>query len=155
MKIEFEISDKEELGNALNNAIIALEDIKGKFFYGAISQLSSKWYEWYKKHNENSYACEKILAGRMKLLNDLLYEIDKCKENTDEWIKINPQDDSTYPKEQTQVIVSIHDDSGDTPYDYTASGWHVLKIWIVDNEINYHVIAWRPFPIPLKIKKEA
>lgn len=48
------------------------------------------------------------------------------------------------------VNVSIHDDSGDTPYDYTSCGWVTTdgEYWIVDNEINNHVIAWMPLPKP-------
>lgn len=48
------------------------------------------------------------------------------------------------------VNVSIHDDSGDTPYDYTSCGWVTTdgEYWIVDNEINNHVVAWMPLPKP-------
>ena len=48
------------------------------------------------------------------------------------------------------VNVSIHDDSGDTPFDYTSCGWVTTdgEYWIVDNEINNHVIAWMPLPEP-------
>lgn len=46
------------------------------------------------------------------------------------------------------VNVSIHDDSGDTPLDYTSCGWVTTdgEYWIVDNEINNYVIAWMPLP---------
>lgn len=46
------------------------------------------------------------------------------------------------------VNVSIHEDSGDTPFDYTSCGWVTTdgEYWIVDNEINNHVIAWMPLP---------
>ena len=46
------------------------------------------------------------------------------------------------------VNVSIHDDSGDTPFDYTSCGWITTdgEYWIVDNEINNHVVAWMPLP---------
>ena len=48
------------------------------------------------------------------------------------------------------VNVSIHDDSGDTPFDYTSCGWVTTdgEYWIVDNEINNHVIAWMQLPKP-------
>ncbi len=48
------------------------------------------------------------------------------------------------------VNVSIHDDSGDTPFDYTSCGWVTTdgEYWIVDNEINNHVVAWMPLPEP-------
>lgn len=56
------------------------------------------------------------------------------------------------PIEREEVIVSCHDDSGDTPFDYTSCGWVTTdgEYWIVDNEINNHVIAWTPLPEPYK-----
>ena len=50
------------------------------------------------------------------------------------------------------VNVSIHDDSGDTPFDYTSCGWVTTEgeYWIVANEINTHVVAWMPLPEPWK-----
>ena len=54
------------------------------------------------------------------------------------------------------VNVSIHDDSGNTPFDYTSCGWVTTdgEYWIVDNEINNHVIAWMPLPEPYKERRE-
>ena len=54
------------------------------------------------------------------------------------------------------VNVSIHDDSGDTPFDYTSCGWVTTdgEYWIVDNEINNHVIAWMPLPEPYTERRE-
>lgn len=54
------------------------------------------------------------------------------------------------------VNVSIHDDSGDTPFDYTSCGWVTTdgEYWIVDNEINNHVIAWMPLPKPYRGESE-
>ena len=54
------------------------------------------------------------------------------------------------------VNVSIHDDSGDTPFDYTSCGWVTTdgEYWIVDNEINNHVVAWMPLPEPYKGEQE-
>lgn len=53
------------------------------------------------------------------------------------------------------VNVSIHDDSGDTPFDYTSCGWVISdgEYWIVDNEINNHVIAWMPLPEPYRAEE--
>ena len=50
----------------------------------------------------------------------------------------------------TEVNVSCHDVSGDTAFDYSSSGWLTPdgKYWIVDNEINSFVIAWKPLPEP-------
>ena len=56
------------------------------------------------------------------------------------------------PIGQTEVIASMHDDSGDTAFDYTASGWVTPdgRYWIVDGEINNFVVAWMPLPKPWK-----
>ena len=60
------------------------------------------------------------------------------------------------PNGQTEVIVSCHDDSGDTPFDYTSWGWMTTdgEYWIVDNEINNFVVAWLPFPESYKEEKK-
>ena len=56
------------------------------------------------------------------------------------------------PEAQTEVIVSCTDDSGDTKFRYTSSGWVTTnkEYWIVDNEINNFVVAWREMPEPYK-----
>lgn len=56
------------------------------------------------------------------------------------------------PESQVEVIVSCTDDSGDTKFRYTSSGWITTnkEYWIVDNEINCFVTAWMPFPEPYK-----
>lgn len=47
------------------------------------------------------------------------------------------------------VIVWIHDDTGDTPFDYTSVGWLTShRDWIVDNEECRQVWAWQPKPKP-------
>ena len=60
------------------------------------------------------------------------------------------------PSGQEEVIVSCHDDSGDTSYDYTTCGWVTNdgEYWIADNEINSHVVAWMPLPTPYERKEE-
>lgn len=47
------------------------------------------------------------------------------------------------PEAQTEVIVSCTDDSGDTKFRYTSSGWVTTnkEYWIIDNEINNFVVA--------------
>ena len=54
------------------------------------------------------------------------------------------------PKDEEEVIVSIHDDSGDYACDYTSSGWYAAagEFWVVDNEANMRVTAWQPMPKP-------
>lgn len=54
------------------------------------------------------------------------------------------------PKDEEEVIVSIHDDSGDYACDYTSSGWYAAagEFWVVDNEVNMRVVAWCELPKP-------
>ena len=54
------------------------------------------------------------------------------------------------PRDEEEVIVSIHDDSGDYARDYTSFGWYAAagKFWVVDNEVNMRVTAWMPLPKP-------
>ena len=56
------------------------------------------------------------------------------------------------PRGEVEVIVSCHDNSGDTPFNYSSCGFTTTdgEYWIVDNEINYHVIAWMPLPEPYR-----
>ena len=62
----------------------------------------------------------------------------------DKWINIKDQ----LPPLCEYVIVAICDESGDTPYKYTTSGWMVSEnIWIVDNDINHSVTHWKSFPL--------
>lgn len=62
------------------------------------------------------------------------------------WINVNDK----LPNVQENVIVSIHDDLGDTVFDYTSFGWLTpdKKYWIVDNEICNRVTFWMPLPEP-------
>ena len=50
------------------------------------------------------------------------------------------------------VIVSVLDNSGDTPYRFTSVGWCTPdgQYWVVDNEMCNGVIAWMPLPEPYK-----
>lgn len=54
------------------------------------------------------------------------------------------------PKTDDIVIVAIHDDSGDTPYDVTNVGFYLdvfpLGIWVVENERCNYVTHWMPLP---------
>ena len=58
------------------------------------------------------------------------------------------------PKTDGIVIVAIHDDSGDTPYDVTNVGFYLdvfpLGIWVVENERCNYVTHWMPLPEPPK-----
>ena len=63
-----------------------------------------------------------------------------------QWISCS----ESLPEAQTEVIVSCTDDSGDTKFRYTSSGWVTTdkEYWIADNEINNFVVAWMPLPEP-------
>ena len=51
------------------------------------------------------------------------------------------------PDYDTQVIITVLDDSGDNPYRYTTVGWRFYDAWISDNELVFgKVLAWKPIP---------
>lgn len=55
--------------------------------------------------------------------------------------------DEKLPPSGEEVIVAVCDESGDTPYKYTASGMMAVKdVWIVDKDITHSVTHWMPFP---------
>ena len=56
--------------------------------------------------------------------------------------------DKRVPSSDEWVIVTILDESGDTPWRYTDFGWYLdrAKCWIVDAEQRTDVIAWMPLP---------
>ena len=59
--------------------------------------------------------------------------------------------DEVEPPNGKLVIASVHDDSGDTPFDYTTAGWRHGYAWFVDGEIDPRsVVAWKFFPKPYK-----
>ena len=59
----------------------------------------------------------------------------------------------TEPRGYDEVIVLVHDDSGDTPYEYVTHGWFYKDTWIVGNEPNDKVVAWKEFPTPKNVKQ--
>ena len=71
--------------------------------------------------------------------NDVVFEEVK-------WIPVS----ETLPWNDTNVLVTVCDDSGDTPWKYTSVGWRTPdgKYWVVENEICYGVIAWMPLVEP-------
>lgn len=70
---------------------------------------------------------------------------------------VNPWRDANKPPVVGDlVIVSVCDESGDTPYDYTSVGWYsgYDNKWVVDDEFNNYVYAWMPFPEPKRRKNK-
>lgn len=64
------------------------------------------------------------------------------------WIPVTER----LPQNDTEVLVTVCDDSGDTPWEYVSVGWQTPdgQYWIVGNEICYGVIAWMPLPKPYR-----
>lgn len=54
------------------------------------------------------------------------------------------------PRDDEEVIVTCLDDSGDTPFSYTTTGWHFKGMWVCNDERCMFVIAWMPLPEPYK-----
>jgi hypothetical protein len=54
------------------------------------------------------------------------------------------------PKTDDIVVVAIHDDSGDTPYDRTDIGFYLdaqsVGVWVVGNERCNYITHWMPLP---------
>ena len=69
-----------------------------------------------------------------------------------DWI---PCSSGVMPRDNDDVIVSIYDDRGDRPDEYTAVGWYGDGHWIVDNEFRYDVVAWMPLPKPYRRERQS
>ena len=57
------------------------------------------------------------------------------------------------PEDDTEVVVSCTDDSGDSEFSYTTTGWHFKGMWVVGNERSYFVRAWMPLPKPYEVEE--
>ena len=64
------------------------------------------------------------------------------------WVPVSER----LPKDDDLHLVTLYDNSGDTPYIYVSVGWHIFgeDKWIVDNELHYNVTAWMENPEPYK-----
>lgn len=62
------------------------------------------------------------------------------------WISVEER----LPKAEENVLVTIKDDSADSPIYYTSVGWYYKGIWVVENEVSHQVTAWMPRPKPYK-----
>ena len=72
--------------------------------------------------------------------------LDHIAEPKQKWTLVS----EALPWNDTEVLVTVLDDSGDTPWSYTSVGWCTpdRQYWVVDNEICYGVVAWMPLPEP-------
>lgn len=68
------------------------------------------------------------------------------------WISVNER----LPIVGDKVIVAIKDESGDSAFVYTYTGWYSGngKKWIVDDDFNNYVTHWMPLPEPPKEETE-
>ena len=82
-----------------------------------------------------------VMEQAISVLRDLPFAEPERK-----WISITEK----LPWTDTNVLVTVLDDSGDTSWSYTSVGWLTPdgKYWVVDNEVCYGVIAWMPLPEP-------
>ena len=105
--------------------------------------------------NMQVYEGNRCVGTRTYLTKEeVIYAIDELPSTEPEmkWIPVT----EALPINDVDVIVSVLDDSGDTPYRFTSVGWCTPngQYWVVDNEICYGVIAWMPLPKPAKIGDE-
>ena len=69
-----------------------------------------------------------------------------------QWIPVSER----LPKNDDWVIVTILDESGDTPWRYTDFGWYLeeANCWIVASEQRKDIVAWMSLPEPWKKEKQ-
>ena len=72
--------------------------------------------------------------------------VDEVLFDTNEWIPVNERP----PEECKEVLVTVKDDSADSPIYYTAVGWYYAGIWVVEDAVCHQVIAWMKPPKPYK-----
>ena len=73
MTIELNDEDAEELLSALNNAIVALNEVKKKFDFGITDWVTPPWDKFLE--NKNCDEVIEILTKRLSLLHNLYYRI--------------------------------------------------------------------------------
>ena len=70
----------------------------------------------------------------------------KNKIAINEWISVSER----LPEECKEVLVTVKDDSADSPIYYTAVGWYYAGIWVVEDAVCHQVIAWMRPPKPYR-----
>ena len=71
----------------------------------------------------------------------------KNKIAINEWTPVSERP----PEECKEVLVTVKDDSADSPIYYTAVGWYYAGIWVVEDTVCHQVIAWMKPPKPYKV----
>ena len=80
--------------------------------------------------------------GRIEKSQKVVFE----KKVISEWTPVNER----LPEECKEVLVTVKDDSADSPIYYTAVGWYYAGIWVVEDAVCHQVIAWMKPPRPYK-----
>ena len=83
-----------------------------------------------------------IITGKMDG-GEMTY---KKKVAMSEWIPVTER----LPEECKEVLVTVKDDSADSPIYYTAVGWYYAGIWVVEDAVCHQVIAWMRPPKPYR-----
>ena len=81
--LDLNIETKDELLDAINNGIVALNNIRGLFALGIDWQLPHEWLEFLKKHNNNKNECDILLTERLKLLHQIYNQLSEEEYNKD------------------------------------------------------------------------
>lgn len=91
-----------------------------------------------------------VYVDKDELIKTLTYDRNQCEKRisdaTPKWISIEER----LPKAEENVLVTVKDDSADSPIYYTSVGWYYKGIWVVENEVSHQVIAWMSFPEPYR-----
>lgn len=91
-----------------------------------------------------------VYVDKDELIKALIYDRNQCEKRisdaTPKWISVEEK----LPKDEENVLVTIKDNSADSPIYYTSVGWYYKGIWVVENEVSHQVIAWMPRPEPYK-----
>ena len=80
----------------------------------------------------------------------LLKEVDEVLFDGGEWVPVSDR----LPEPCKEVLVTVKDDSADSPIYYTAVGWYYAGIWVVEDAICHQVIAWMRPPKPYRGGKQ-